>query len=77
MGSNEEHGAQDPDNPYCLQCTDMKGKLLPFEKKFEDLVALAMSTRWMNKEQAVKDVLDQMAKMPAWKDKVEALKPRA
>lgn len=77
MGSNEEHGAQDPENPYCLRCTDMKGKLLPFEKKLDDLVALAMSTRWMNKEQALKDVLDQMGQMPAWKDKVEALKAKA
>lgn len=76
MGSNEEHGAQNPDNLYCIRCTDMKGKLLPFEKKFEDMVAMAMTTRWMNKEQAEKYVLDQMGQMPAWKDKVEQLKPK-
>ena len=76
MGSNEEHGAQNPDNPYCIRCTDLKGKLLPFEKMFEDMVALAMSTRWMNREQAEKNVLEQMSKMPAWADKVERLKPK-
>ena len=53
MATNEEHGAQNPNNPYCIHCTDMKGKLLPFERKFEDMVKSAMDTRWMNREQAV------------------------
>ena len=38
MATNEEHGAQNPDNPYCIHCTDIKGKLLPFERKFEEMV---------------------------------------
>ena len=52
MAVNEEHGAQDPNNPYCIHCTDLNGKLLPFEKKFEDLVNMAMKTRWMSREEA-------------------------
>lgn len=75
MGSNEEHGAQDPNNPYCVNCTDMKGKLLPFEKKFEELVNVAMSTRWMTREQAIKHVLEEMSHMPAWREKVESIRP--
>ena len=75
MGSNEEHGAQDPNNPYCVNCTDMKGKLLPFDKKFEELVNVAMSTRWMTREQAIRHVLEEMSRMPAWKDKVESIRP--
>ena len=43
MATNEEHGAQNPNNPYCIHCTDMKGKLLPFERKFEELVKTAMA----------------------------------
>ena len=74
METNEEHGAQNPKNPYCIHCTDMKGKLLPFEKKFEDMVKSAMETRWMNKEQAEKFVLQQMAELPAWHDKIEQMK---
>jgi len=70
MATNEEHGAQNPNNPYCIHCTDMKGKLLPFEKKFEDMVKTAMDTRWMNREQAEKYVLQQMAQLPAWQDRV-------
>ncbi len=77
MGTSEEHGAQDPNNPYCIHCTDMNGKLLPFEKKFEDMVKTAMDTRWMNREQAEKNVLQQMAELPAWRDRVGKMKPGA
>jgi hypothetical protein len=76
MATNEEHGAQNPDNPYCIHCTDMNGKLLPFEKKFEDLVNLAMQTRWMNREEAKKYVLQQMSQVPAWREKVQQLEGR-
>lgn len=69
MSSNADHGAQNPDNPYCIHCTDMKGKLLPFEKLYEDLVAQSMQTRWMNKDQAEKYALQEMSKWPAWRDK--------
>jgi hypothetical protein len=74
MATNEEHGAQNPNNPYCIHCTDMNGKLLPFEKKFEELVKTAMDTRWMNREQAEKYVLGQMAELPAWRDRVAEMK---
>ncbi len=67
MATSEEHGAQNPNNPYCIHCTDIKGKLLPFETKFEQLVKSAMDTRWMNREQAEKYVLGQMAELPAWR----------
>src|SRR3989442_14156301 len=77
MATNEEHGAQNPNNPYCIHCTDMKGKLLPFEKKFEELVKTAMDTRWMNREQAEKHVLTQMAELPAWRDRGGKMKPEA
>ncbi len=75
MATNEEHGAQDPNNPYCIHCTDMNGKLLPFEKKFEDSVNRAMNTRWMRREEAEQTVLKEMAEMPAWKNKIPQAKP--
>jgi len=76
LASREEHGAQDLDNPYCIHCTDMKGKLLPFEKLYEDLVNSAMQTRWMNKEQAEKYALEEMGHWPAWKDRVDKMLKR-
>lgn len=73
IASNADHGAGDPDNPYCIHCTDFKGKLLPFEKIYSDLVEQAMQTRWMNREQAEKTVLQEMGHWPAWQDKVEKM----
>jgi len=55
----------------------MNGKLLSFEKKFEELVKTAMDARWMNREQAEKNVLNQMGQMPAWRDRVAQMKPGA
>jgi len=77
MATNEEHGAQNPNNPYCIHCTDMKGKLLSFERKFEDMVRSAMETRWMNREQAEKYVLQQMFDLPAWHDKIAEMRAGA
>jgi hypothetical protein len=77
MATSEEHGAQNSDNPYCIHCTDIKGKLLPFERKFEDMVKSAMDTRWMNREQAEKYVLGQMAELPAWHDRVAQMRQGA
>jgi len=70
MSSNADHGVQNPDNPYCIHCTDLKGKLLPFEKIYDDLVTQAMQTRWMNRDQAERFALEEMSKWPAWKDRV-------
>jgi hypothetical protein len=55
----------------------MKGKLLPFERKFEEMVKTAMDTRWMNREQGERYVLQQMAELPAWRGRVAQMKPGA
>jgi Putative zinc ribbon domain len=71
MSSKEDHGAQDPNNPYCIHCTDLNGKLLSFEKKYEDFVRNAMENRWMSREKAEKTALEEMAQMPAWRQKIQ------
>ena len=55
--------------PYCQYCVDEKGKLQPFEERFERMV------QWQaRKEPATprmeveKKTLAYMATMPAWKD---------
>ena len=40
------------------------------------MVASAMQTRWMNKEQAEKYVLEEMGRWPAWKDRVDKMLKR-
>jgi hypothetical protein len=54
----------------------MKGRLLPFEKLYDDMVASAMQTRWMNKEQAEKFALEEMGRQSAWKDRVDKMLKR-
>ena len=71
MGSKDDHGAQNPGNPYCTHCTDLDGKLLPFEKKFEEFVEVAISGRGLVREEAARVAFAQMAEMPAWKDKIQ------
>ncbi len=75
MPTNEDHGAQNPDNPYCVHCTDLKGKLLPLEKKFEEMVQSTMQTRWMTREEAERTVKEQLSEMPAWKGKIQPVSP--
>ncbi|OLD04942.1 MAG: hypothetical protein AUJ07_02965 [Crenarchaeota archaeon 13_1_40CM_3_53_5] len=48
----------------------MDGKLLSFERKFEDFVQQAMKNRWLSREQAVRTAIAEMEQMPAWKDKI-------
>ncbi len=48
----------------------MDGKLLSFERKFEDFVEQDMKNRWLSREQAVRTVMVEMEQMPAWKDKI-------
>ena len=75
MPTNEDHGAQNPDNPYCVHCTDLNGKLLPLEKKFEEMVQSTMQTRWMTREEAERTVKEQLSQMPAWKSKIQQVSP--
>jgi len=60
-----------------MHCTDLDGKLLPFEKKFDELVASTMETRWMSREEAERSVREQLLQMPAWRSKVEKLMAKA
>jgi hypothetical protein len=55
--------------PYCRYCVDEKGKLQPFEERFERMV------QWQGKREPSasradleKKTLAYMATMPAWKE---------
>jgi len=55
--------------PYCQHCVDDKGKLQPFEERFERMV------QWQARREpsAPREVLEKktlayMGTMPAWKD---------
>jgi hypothetical protein len=55
--------------PYCQYCVDAKGKLQPFDERFERMV------QWQAKREPTasradleKKTLERMASMPAWQD---------
>jgi hypothetical protein len=76
MTTNEDHGGNKPNNAYCKHCTDLDGRLLPFEKKYEEMVNFTMQTRWMSREEAERTVKEQLIQMPAWKERIVQLMPK-
>ena len=55
--------------PYCNYCVDDKGKLQPFDERFERMVQWQMRTKpSLDRAQAEKETLAYMGKMPAWKN---------
>ena len=69
MGEDKQHGAGDPKNPFCVFCTDEKGKLKTREQISTGMAAFFMRKRRMDADVAEKFVDDYMKKMPAWKKK--------
>jgi hypothetical protein len=55
--------------PYCNYCVDEKGKLQPFEERFERMVQWqARREPGASRDDLEKKTLAYMAGMPAWKD---------
>lgn len=67
MKKAEEFGGQNPENKYCVYCTDESGALKPFEQKLEDMTGFIMKTSDLSKEKAEQMAKDTMSKMPVWK----------
>jgi hypothetical protein len=65
--------------PYCTYCVTPSGELQPFAERFEKMVGWQLRQKpGLSREQAERDTLAFMAKMPAWKDhpKVSGALPR-
>jgi hypothetical protein len=55
--------------PYCQYCVTPSGELQPFDERFEKMVGWQMRQKpALTREQAERDTLAFMAKMPAWKN---------
>lgn len=54
---------------YCTYCVDARGALQDFDTRFERMVAWAQRENpALPREQAERDTLAYMARMPAWAD---------
>ena len=69
MRTNKEHGGGSPKNPYCIYCTDNKGKLKPKSAVKAAMISLFMKHKKVDKKTATRLVTAYMRRMPAWKSK--------
>jgi hypothetical protein len=69
MAQDKQHGGCDPNNRYCIFCTDEVGKLKSREAVRSGMVAFFMRKKRLDNDVAEKFVDDYMKKMPAWKKK--------
>lgn len=67
MEEAKQHGAGDPNNTWCVYCTDAAGKPKSREQVKQGMVAFFMKAKKLDEKAAVKFVDDYMKKMPAWK----------
>jgi hypothetical protein len=70
MLKKEEFGGGLMDNSYCIHCTDEAGTLLPYDIKLEKMKEFIMSRMGIVEEVAKDMAMENMAKMPAWKNRV-------
>lgn len=71
LRSEKDYGGGDTTNKYCVHCTDEKGILKPYDQVLEGMVVFAVKMMGSSEEEARKAAVENMAKMPAWKDRGE------
>ena len=65
----EDFGGGNPENLYCVHCTNPDGSLKSYDEVLQGMVNFMMMSQNMDKETAESAARDYMAKMPAWSGK--------
>jgi len=68
MKSINDFGGKNPENKYCIHCTDTAGNLKSYEEKVRDIKNLIIKTNDFGEEQAIKMAKESLVQFPAWKD---------
>jgi len=66
MTKLEEFGAGNPENLYCVYCSNPDGSLKTREEVFKGMVNFMMASEKMDKKSAEAAAKEHMARMPAW-----------
>jgi len=66
MSKPEDFGGQNPDDYYCVHCSNPDGSLKSRDEVYIGMVNFMMKSQNMNKEIAERATEEYMAKMPAW-----------
>ena len=69
MSKSEDFGGGNPENLYCLHCSNPDGSLKSYEEVFQGMTNFMMQSQNMDRETAEKAAKDYMSKMPAWSSK--------
>lgn len=64
-----DFGGGNPDNLYCVHCSNLDGSLKSYDEVLEGMVNFMMKSQNVDRETAERVAREQMAKMPAWSSK--------
>ena len=62
----EDFGGGNPENLYCVYCSNRDGSLKSYKEVFEGMVNFMMTSQKMDRDTAESAGKEHMAKMPAW-----------
>ena len=66
MTKVDDFGGGNPENLYCVYCSNRDGSLKSREEVFEGMVNFMMTSQKMDRETAKSAVKERMSKLPAW-----------
>jgi len=66
MTGLEDFGGGNPENLYCVYCSNPDGSLKSYEEVFEGMVNFMMTSQKMDRDTAKSAGKEHMTKMPAW-----------
>jgi uncharacterized glyoxalase superfamily protein PhnB len=69
MSKFEDFGGGNPENLYCVYCSNRDGSLKSYKEVFEGMVNFMMASQKMDKKTAESAVKERMSAMPAWSGK--------
>jgi uncharacterized glyoxalase superfamily protein PhnB len=69
MAKPEDFGGGNPENLYCVHCSNPDGSLKSYEEVFEGMVNFMVSSQKMGRKTAESAVKERMSSMPAWSDR--------
>ncbi|MDH4269307.1 MAG: zinc ribbon domain-containing protein [Dehalococcoidia bacterium] len=70
MNKLEDFGGGNPENLYCVYCSNPDGSLKSRKEVFEGMVNFMMMSQKMERETAESAAKERMSKMPAWSGRV-------
>ena len=70
MTKPDDFGGGNPENLYCVYCSNPDGSLKSREQVFQGMVNFMMTSEKMDRETAESAVKERMARMPAWSGRI-------